>query len=231
MTGKIESKILSELLKHQDLKYREFECKLMPTVDPKTVIGVRTPDIRSLAKEFSKDSEISDFLNLLPHRYYEENNIHGFIIENMRDFDKAVYETDRFLPYINNWATCDLISPNIFRKHLSELLCKIREWISSDKTYTVRFGIGMLMRFYLDEEFKPEYNEMTAKVKSEEYYVNMMRAWYFATALAKQYSATVPYLEEKTLDKWTHNKTICKAVESYRISDEQKIYLKSLKVK
>lgn len=226
-----ESVLREKLFALQDLKYREFNSKLMPTVDPETVIGVRTPDLRKLAKEFAKTPQAAEFMKCLPHEYYEENNVHGFIIETIKDYDEAIAQLEIFLPYIDNWATCDLISPKVFKKHLPELLEKIKEWTKSGETYTVRFGIEMLMSHYLDAEFKAEYLEIPASVKSDEYYVNMMIAWYFATALAKQYDAALPYIENARLDKWTHNKAIQKAVESYRITAEQKAYLKTLKIK
>lgn len=225
------TEIQKELFDLQDEKYREFSSSLMPTVDPERVIGVRTPDLRKLAKKLAKKPDIDEFLRCLPHQYYEEDNLHGFIIEGMKDYETCVQAMDAFLPYIDNWATCDLISPKVFKKHLPELLDKIREWIASDRVYTVRFGIGMLMSFYLDDAFDPEYLDMVCSVRSEEYYVNMMIAWYFATALAKQYDAAVPYIEEKRLDVWTHNKAIQKSVESRRITEEQKNYLRSLKIR
>lgn len=224
----IEETVQTRLFELQDLKYRDFQCKLMPTVDPETVIGVRTPELRKLAKEFSKEPEAAEFAKILPHRYYEENNLHGFLIETIKDYDQAVAAVDEFLPYVDNWATCDMISPKVFKKHLQELLEKIKEWLKSEHTYTIRFGAEMLMRFYLDEQFKPEYMELVAGVKSQEYYVNMMIAWYFATALAKQYDAVLPYIEQHRLNTWTHNKAIRKAIESYRIADEQKAYLRTL---
>ena len=227
----INERIRKQLFELQDLKYRNFNSSLIPTVDKETVIGVRTPQLRKLAKELSKDPDIGVFLRTLPHKYYEENNLHGLIIEGMKDYDKCIAEMELFLPYIDNWATCDIISPKVFKKHLHELLDEIKVWIGSDHTYTIRFGIKMLMSFYLDDRFKPECPEMVAGVKSEEYYVNMMIAWYFATALAKQYDAVIPFIEGKRLDKWTHNKAIQKSVESYRITPEQKAYLKTLKVK
>lgn len=219
------------LFELQDLKYREFHSSLMPTVSPDAVIGVRTPELRKFAKKFAKEPEAKDFLKELPHTYYEENNLHGFLIEGIKDYDACIRALDEFLPYVDNWATCDLMAPKVFKKHLPELLEKIKEWIASGRTYTIRFGIGMLMRFYLDDAFSPEYLEMVASVKSGEYYVNMMIAWYFATALAKQYERTVPYIEKNRLERWTHNKTIQKAVESYRITVGQKEYLKTLKRK
>lgn len=227
----INERIILQLFELQDLKYRDFNASLIPTVDKETVIGVRTPQLRKLAKELSKDPDIGIFLRTLPHKYYEENNLHGLIIESMKDYDKCIAEMNIFLPYIDNWATCDIISPKIFKKHLPELLDEIKTWMGAEHTYTIRFGIEMLMSFYLDEQFKPEYPEMVASVKSEEYYVNMMIAWYFATALAKQFDAVLPFIEGKRLEKWTHNKAIQKSVESYRITPEQKAYLKTLKIK
>jgi len=229
--NRIEEDIQRRLFELQDLKYKEFSSKLMPTVNPQTVIGVRTPDLRKIAKDYSKTPKASDFLKILPHTYYEENNLHGFLIETIKDYDTAVAAVDTFLPFIDNWATCDLMSPKVFKKHLPEFYEKIKVWLKSDRTYTVRFGIGMLMSFYLDEHFKPEMLELVAGVKSEEYYINMMIAWYFATALAKQYDASLPYIQNQRLEKWTHNKAIQKAIESYRISDESKAYLRTLKVK
>lgn len=223
--------VQDRLFSLQDLKYRDFHAKLMPTVDPELIIGVRTPALRKFSGEFAKMPESAEFLKRLPHKYYEENNLHGFLIAGMKDYSVCIEELNRFLPYVDNWATCDLISPKIFKKHLPELFEEIKKWISSGHTYMIRFGIGMLMSFYLDDAFLAEYPELVSKVRSEEYYVNMMTAWYFATALAKQYDAVLPFIEEKTLDKWTHNKAIQKAVESRRITDEQKAYLKTLKVK
>jgi 3-methyladenine DNA glycosylase AlkD len=227
----IEESVQARLFELQDLKYRDFQCRLMPTVNPDTVIGVRTPELRKLAKEFSKMPEAEKFLKILPHKYYEENNLHGFLIETIRDYNQAIEAVDAFLPYVDNWATCDLMCPKVFKRHLPELLEQIKVWIKSGRTYTIRFGIGMLMSFYLDEQFKPEYLELAANVKSQEYYVNMMIAWYFATALAKQYDAALPYIEQHRLESWTHNKAIQKAIESYRITDEQKEYLRGRKIK
>lgn len=226
----IEKEIQKRLFELQDLDYKAFGAKLMPTVNPDTVIGVRTPALRKLAKELSKRPDIKDFLNVLPHEYYEENNLHGFIIETIKDYSNVISEIDKFLPYVDNWATCDLMSPKVLKKHPEELLGKIKIWINSEATYTIRFGIGMLMRFYLDENFKTEYLTLVSKIESEEYYVNMMIAWFFATALAKQYDATLPFIKEQKLSKWTHNKAIQKAVESNRISKETKEYLKTLKI-
>ena len=223
--------VQNRLFELQDPEYKAFHCKLMPTVSPDAVIGVRTPQLRSLAKELSKQPDMAQFLKILPHRFYEENNLHGFLIESIKSYDDTIAALEEFLPYVDNWATCDLMSPKVFKKHLPELKQEIKRWVSSQHTYTIRFGIGMLMSHYLDENFSPEYPELVAAVKSEEYYDNMMIAWYFATALAKQYNQVLPYIENRRLDRWTHNKTIQKAVESYRITEEQKIYLKSLKIK
>lgn len=227
----IEQKIQSQLFELQDVEYREFQRKLMPTVNPETVIGVRTPELRKLAKEFSKTPEAEEFIKILPHKYYEENNLHGFLIEAIKDYDQVIKAIDGFLPYVDNWATCDLMSPKVFKKHMPELYDKIKVWLKSDWTYTVRFGIEMLMSFFLDDHFQPEMPDLVAEIRSQEYYVNMMIAWYFATALAKQYDAVLPYIKEQRLDKWAHNKAIQKAIESYRISDEAKAYLRTLKVK
>ncbi len=225
------STITERLLALQDLKYKEFHGRLMPTISPEVIIGVRTPQIRKLAKEIADSAEAQEFLNELPHIYYEENNLHGCLVEAIKDYDRCVEELDRFLPYVDNWATCDLMTPKVFKKHTDELLVEIKRWIASEHTYTIRFGIEMLMKFYLDEKFKTEYADMVAAVCSKEYYVNMMIAWYFATALAKQYDAVLPYLTEHRLEAWTHNKTIQKAVESYRIMEEQKAELRRLKRK
>ena len=224
-------KIREKLFSMQDKKYRDFQAKLIPTVATDSVIGVRTPALRTYAKELLKEGKYEAFLQDLPHRYFDENQLHAFIISGIKDYEKCMEEVCRFLPYVDNWATCDQMSPKVFRKQKAELLKQIKKWIKSDETYTVRFAIGMLMEHFLDDDFAPEYPKMVASVRSEEYYINMMIAWYFATALAKQYEAVLPYIEGKKLDPWTHNKAIQKSVESYRITDEQKTYLKSLKVK
>ena len=226
----VSEDIRAKLFELGDENYRDFHAKLIPTVDPARIIGVRTPALRSFAASVSKREDIAEFLSKLPHQYYDENNLHGFIIARIKDYDECVAALEKFLPYIDNWATCDLIRPNCFKKHPDRLIEDIKRWIGSDKTYTVRFGLEMLMTFFLDENFKPEYLEL-AVIKSEEYYINMMTAWFFATALAKQYDAAIGFIENRRLDKWTHNKAIQKSVESYRITDEQKAYLKSLKVK
>lgn len=217
---------LSEL---KDPDYKEFSVKLIPTVDSARFLGVRVPALRSYAGELSRRTDVREFLADLPHSYHEENLLHGFLLEKEKDFGRLVEGLDRFLPYVDNWAACDSVSPKVFKKHLDELLPHIRRWMGSGATYTVRFGIEMLMSFYLDGAFRPEYLEWVAAVRSDEYYVNMMSAWFFATALAKQYEATLPVLTNQKLDVWVHNKTIQKARESYRLSSEQKDYLKSLK--
>ncbi len=223
--------ISEHLFELQDTEYRDFQSKLIPTVDAKCFIGVRTPDLRKYASALAKQEDITVFLNSLPHKYFDENQLHAFIISGMKDYDRCIEELNRFLPYVDNWATCDQMSPKVFKKHRAELSDQISVWIESDHTYTVRFGIGMLMEHYLDDDFATEYPETVAKIRSEEYYINMMIAWYFATALAKQYETILPFIEERRLDAWTHNKSIQKAVESNRITAEQKAYLKTLKVK
>ena len=214
----------------QDLKYRDMQIKIIPSVDPETIIGVRTPELKSMAKEIYKSGDYKDFLKELPHEYFEENQLHAFIISGIKGLNECMEEVEIFIPYIDNWATCDQLSPKVFKKNRKELLKHIKKWIKSRKTYTVRFGVGMLMEHFLDEDFAPEYPEMVSKLRSEEYYINMMIAWYFATAMAKQYEQVIPYIEEKRLDTWTHNKTIQKCVESNRITDEKKAYLKTLKI-
>lgn len=214
----------------QDEKYRDFNAKLIPTVDKSTVIGVRTPDLRKLANELWKSGQGSQFIKNLPHKYYEENNLHAFLLEKITDFDEAVKELIKFLPFVDNWGTCDSMNPKVFAKYPEKTKAQALEWINSTHTYTVRYGIGLLMRYFLDESFTPDVLETVAKIKSEEYYINMMIAWFFATALTKQYDATLPYITEQKLSKWCHNKTIQKAVESYRIPTETKEYLKKLKV-
>lgn len=225
-------KSITELLfELRDEEYAKFQAKLTPTVAPELFIGVRVPEVRKLAKLLKNGEDTEAFLRELPHRYYDENMLHGLLISEIKDYDKAVEETERFLPFVDNWAVCDIMSPKVFRKHKAELIDNIVKWVKSDETYTVRFGIEMLMSHYLDDDFKAEYLEIPAGIRSEEYYVNMMIAWFFATALAKQWESTVLFVENNRLDKWTHNKTIQKAIESYRITDEQKAYLKSLKIK
>lgn len=227
----ILDEIRDKLFKMQDIGYRDFNSKLIPTVKKEDMIGVRTPELRKYAKKLLKEEGVEDFLHSLPHKYFDENQLHAFIISEIKDFKFCIDELINFLPYLDNWATCDQLSPKIFKKYRNDLLPHIYEWLKSDKTYTVRFGIGMLMEHFLDEDFKSEYPEMVAAVRSEEYYINMMTAWYFATALAKQYESILPFIEGNKLDTWTHNKSIQKAIESNRINAEQKNYLKGLKIK
>ena len=222
-------KMETELLKLQDLKYKEFHQKLMPKVNSDKVIGIRTPVLRKFAKEFSKRGEAEVFIKNLPHKYYEEDNLHAFLLEEIKDYNVLIKELNIFLPFVDNWATCDMMRPKILKKHKAELLEDIKKWLASEDTYTVRFAVNCLMNYYLEEDFKPEYLQWVKNIESEEYYINMVRAWYFATALAKQYDETVKILENKSLDKWTHNKTIQKAIESYRITDEHKNEIKKLK--
>ena len=223
------TKLQKQLFELQDLKYRDFHSKLMPETDKETVIGIRTPVLRKFAKEFAGTSEAEAFLRQLPHRYYEENNLHMMLITGIKDYEKCTEEIQRFLPCIDNWATCDYPAPKCFARHKDQVLEEAKRWISSGETYVIRYGIGMLMRLFLDEDFSSEYLEMAAAVQSQEYYVNMMIAWYFATALAKQWDATVPYIEQHKLSDWVHRKTVQKAVESYRITPEQKEYLKGFR--
>ena len=223
------SGITERLFALADEGYRQFQTPLLPSVDPARIIGVRTPVLRKLAKELSGTAEAEVFLRDLPHAYYEENNLHAFLVEQIKDYDACIAAIDAFLPYVDNWSTCDGWSPKVFKKHSDALLMKIREWMASDLPYTVRFGMGMLQRYFLDERFDPAYLDWVAAIDREEYYVRMMVAWFFATALAKQYEATLPYIEQGRLPHWTHNKTIQKAVESYRVTSEQKTYLETLK--
>ena len=224
-------KIQKELFSRQDKEYMKFLSKLTPNVSEDTIIGVRIPEIRKLAKKLVRNNEYEDFLKELPHKYYDENLLHGAIISENKDFENCIELLDSFLPFVDNWAVCDTISPKIFKKHKKELIEKIKEWSQSDKTYTCRFGVEMLMTHFLDEDFKKEYLEMVANIHSEEYYVKMAVAWFFATALAKQWDYAVIYLENNRLDVWVHNKTIQKARESLRILEDKKGYLKGLKRK
>ena len=223
--------ITNQLFALQDKAYADFQSKLLPTVQRETVIGVRTPDLRKLAKQVSKTPAAQEFMQALPHRYFDENQLHAFILSEEKDFNTCIADLEHFLPYVDNCATCDQLSPRCFKKHTTELLPYIRKWMKSTHTYTKRFGMGMLMRYYLDTEFKPEYLQWVAAIRSEEYYIRMMQAWLFATALAKQWDATLPYIEKRYLHPWTHNKAIQKAVESFRITNEQKELLKTLRVK
>ena len=213
----------------RDEKNAAFAAKLIPTVPPERILGARTPALRQLAKELKGSGEAAAFLAALPHFYLEENHLHGFLIEQIRDYEACMAQLERFLPYIDNWATCDSLSPKTFRKHRPELLERIRDWLGSDRPYTVRFGLKMLMDHFLDGDFDPAYLDWAAGLRWDHYYVNMMRAWCFATALAKQYEAALPFLEQGRLDLWTHNKAIQKAIESYRIPPERKEFLKTLR--
>ena len=222
--------ILEKLYSLKDEKYAAFQSKLVPTIPAEKFIGVRVPVLRQLAKKLSGTKEAEAFMSDLPHSYYDENMLHGLLIGEMKEFDHAITETEKFLPHIDNWAVCDTMSPKIFKDHKIELLSKIRKWSASPLPYTSRFGMEMLMTHFLDDDFKPEYLEIPASVKSKEYYVNMMIAWFFATALAKQWDAAIPYIENRRLNIWVHSKTIQKSCESRRITDEQKAYLKTLKL-
>lgn len=223
------TELQKQLFELQDIAYRDFHSRLMPEIEKERVIGIRVPILRKFAKDFAKKPEAKEFLKELPHKYYEENNLHMLLIIARKDYEECLAEIESFLPYIDNWATCDMPAPKCFEAHKQELFTPIQRWIASDQTYTIRYGIGMLMRLYLDEDFSSEFPEMVAQITSDEYYVKMMAAWYFATALAKQWDAVIPYLEQKRLPAWTHRKTIQKAIESYRISKEQKEFLRMLR--
>ena len=231
----LSDKVTEDLFRFQDEKYRDFQAGLIPGKSTDNMIGVRTPELRkyakTLLKEYSLEEISAEFLNKTPHRYFDEDQLHAFIISEIKDYTICMEKVEQFLPYVDNWATCDQMSPKIFKKHKEELLVKINDWIHSDATYTIRFAVGMLMQHFLDDDFRMQYPELVASLRSDEYYVNMMIAWYFATALAKQYEMVLPFIEEKRLDEWTHNKAIQKAIESYRITPEQKDYLRKLKVK
>lgn len=224
------TEIQKKLYNMQDIKYKAFNSKLIPDVPFEKQIGVRIPDIRRLAKEIKNTEEAIEFLNKLPHEYFEENNLHGYLLEYISDFDSAIDMTEKFLPFIDNWATCDTMSMKVFRKNLPALYEKIKEWLKSDDTYTIRFGVNMLMKYFLDENFSEEVLKLVAEIQNKEYYVNMVRAWFFQTAMTKRREATLPYLTERKLDKWTHNKTIQKCRESFRISDSDKELLKEMKL-
>lgn len=221
--------IRDALFSLQDVSYGDFQAKLTPGIPRDLFIGVRVPEVRKLAKKLIKENEGETFLEELPHQYYDENMLHGLLLSEMKDYESCVTKVDEFLPYVDNWAVCDIMSPKILGKNKAALINKIMEWSASEKTYTCRFGLEMLMTFFLDDDFKAEYLEIPASVHSEEYYVQMMVAWFFATALAKQWDEAVKYLENQRLDVCVHNKTIQKARESLRISQEQKEYLKTLK--
>lgn len=222
------------LHENADKKYKDFSAGLTPGIEESNVIGVRTPILKKYAKDIVKQysaDEVETFLTDLPHKYFDENQLHAFIISEIKDYDKCMDEVCKFLPYVDNWATCDQMGPKVFKKHKEELLKQVDIWMESGETFTIRFGIKMLMSHFLDDDFDKKYMTKVAKVRSEEYYVNMMIAWYFATSLAKQYEEAITFVENKTLDKWVHNKTIQKAIESNRVSDEHKAYLRTLKIK
>ena len=223
--------IRETLLSLQDGEFAAFQARLLPNIAPERIIGVRTPELRKLAKQLRGSSDGEAFLKALPHEFFEENNLHAFLLCETKDFERCVQAVEEFLPYVDNWATCDQLRPKAFARNKQALLPHIRSWLDSDREYTRRFGIGMLMGHFLDEDFREEYLRWVSDIHSEEYYVNMMIAWYFATALAKQYEAALPFIENRQLDPWVHNKTIQKALESFRVSDERKTYLKTLKIK
>ncbi|MBO4745456.1 MAG: DNA alkylation repair protein [Alphaproteobacteria bacterium] len=224
----LQGDIVKSLNALQDIKYRDFQAGLIPTVDVARIIGVRTPALRAMARDMRDNS--ADFLKNLPHGYFEENQLHAFIISNIRDFELAASAVDKFLPYVDNWATCDQMSPRVFAKNTDKLLPYIKKWIKSQHIYTVRFAVLCLMRYFLDDKFDTKYVDMVANIKSDEYYINMMRAWYFATAVAKRWDKILPYFKGRALDPWTHNRAIQKALESYRVTTLQKSILKPLKL-
>ncbi len=230
------TEIQTRLFALRDEGFKAFNSKLMPTVAPETVIGVRTPLLRAMARELSGTEAAEEFMLSLPHEYLEENALHGFLIERIGDYADCVAALERFLPYVDNWATCDQLNPKVLGAHRAELMGNIRRWIASEHVYTRRYAIGLLMRWYLGEDFRAEYADIAAAADDgrfggyDKYYLNMMQAWYFATALAKNYNEALLYLEERRLAPWTHNKSIQKAVESYRVSAEHKAYLRTLRV-
>lgn len=219
------------LYAHRDPKYAVFIAKLIPTLPKECFIGIRSPEYKKIVRELPEEAVLQEFMNTLPHTFYEENILHATLIGRTKDFETCLRQVEAFLPYVDNWAVCDGLQPGAFKKHTSEIRSKIPEWIASEAPYTRRFGMHMLMTYFLDGAFDVSMLEQPATLRSEEYYVNMMTAWLFAEALVKQWDATLPYIVEQRLDKWTHNKAIQKAIESYRLSDEQKTYLKSLKIK
>lgn len=226
----MKTQLQEKLFSLQDIEYKAFHSKLMPTVNPDAVIGIRTPVLRKFADEFYKTEDTKAFLKELPHKYYEENNLHAFLLEKITDYPILIKELNIFLPFVDNWATCDMMKPKIFKKHKPLLIKDIEKWLKSKNTYEVRYGIVCLMTYFLESDFKKEYLIWIVDIKSDEYYINMARAWFFATALTKQYNSTVKIIENKMLDKWTHNKAIQKACESYRVTEEKAAFLKGLKV-
>lgn len=228
-----EKTITDGLFALKDENYRRFHAKLIPDIPIDNIIGVRTPVLRKYAKKVAKLPEANIFLESLPHSYYEENNLHGALLSLLypKDIIAFMEQLERFLPYVDNWATCDMLSPKIFKKHLPYVYERVQKWLQSDAVYTIRFGIVTLLGFYLDNAFEPEMLQLVANVRSEEYYVNMAVAWYFSMALVKQYDATLPYIQNRVLEPWTHNKSIQKAIESRRIPQETKAYLRGLKIR
>ncbi|MBQ8092583.1 MAG: DNA alkylation repair protein [Clostridia bacterium] len=225
----ITDEIRNQLFEVKDEEYRQGQFKLIPNLEPDSFIGVRTPEVRRIARELIRRLDADAFLHDLPHKTFDENQVHALAVSEIRDYERCMAEVQRFLPYVDNWATCDQMIPKVFKKHKQTLMAEIRNWIHSDRPYTVRFAIGQLMHHFLDEDFDDICPAMVASVRSDEYYVNMMIAWYFATALAKQYDAVLPYLQDHLLSQWVHNKTIQKAVESFRITQEQKNELRKLR--
>lgn len=225
------SKIQKILFSLQDQEYADFQRGLIPGLKAEKIIGVRVPALRDLAREMRKNAATAEFIVELPHEYFDEYQLHSFIIAEIKDFDLLIKELERFLPYVDNWAVCDSLSPKIFKKEKGKLIGYIKKWLGSNHEYTVRFAVLMLMKHYLDEDFSPAYAEAVAGLNDQDYYVHMMIAWYFATALAKRYDEILPFLEKRVLSRKTHNKTIEKAIESRRISAEQKAYLLGLKWK
>lgn len=219
-----------KLLKLQDIKYKSFQERLIPNIDKNVIIGIKIPVLRKLAKEMIKDESYIEFLDNLPHVYLEENLLHAILVSELKDYDQCIFRLNLFLPYVDNWEVCDIISPKVFKKNNIKLIDEIKEWLNSKDEYIIRFGIEILMMYYLDDNFDISYHDLVSKIRSSDYYVNMMIAWYFATALAKKWDISIKYIEENKLDKWTHNKTIQKAIESYRITKEQKEYLRQLRI-
>ena len=222
--------LLSRLMEVKDDKYKSFQAKLVPNISSDTILGIRTPEMKNIAKKLFQSGDYESFLNDLPHKYYEENLIHFFVISMIKDFDECIKRVEEFLPYVNCWPVSDQASPKCFKKNHDKLLPYIKKWIKSKHVYTARVGIRMLMNEYLSDDFKEEYLDMVASIKGEDYYLKMMVAWYFATALAKRYDETISYFENHKLDKWVHNKAIQKALESYRVTEEHKNYLRTLKI-
>ena len=221
--------IRERLLELKNEEYRQFTARLVPNIPAETIIGLKTPEMRAIAREIFVGDYRDEFLSELPHEYYEENLIHFFVISMIKDFEECIQKVEAFLPYVDCWPVSDQATPKAFRKNHEKLLPYIRKWVSSDHVYTARFGIRMLMNEFLGEDFREEYLELVASKKGDDYYLKMMVAWYFATALAKRYDETIPYIENHVLDEWTHRKALQKAVESYRVTDEHKEYLKSLR--